>query len=72
MLHKFGHHSELNKLGLIICEHPWRTGRGDRFKFLAELVSGFLQQSGIPKILILRLCRYIGLVRHLTTTTLGT
>ena len=54
MLHKFGHRSELNKLGLIICEHPWRTGRGDRFKFLAELVGGFLQQSGIPKILILR------------------
>ena len=55
MLHKFGHHSELNKLGLIICEHPWLRGSGDRLKFLADLVGGFLNQlSGIPKILILR------------------
>ena len=54
---KFGnnYHSDLNKLGLIICEHPWLRGSGDRLKFLADLVGGFLNQlSTIPKILILR------------------
>ena len=60
MSDKYGYthrHINLNPdhLGLIICEHPWTRGDGDRWKFLAEMARSFLTQySTIPKILSMR------------------
>ena len=60
MSHKYGYtqrHINLNPdhLGLMICEHPWTRGDGDRWAFLAEMARSFLTQySTIPKILSMR------------------
>ena len=60
MSDKYGYthrHINLNPdhLGLMICEHPWTRGDGDRWKFLAEMARSFLTQySTIPKILSMR------------------
>ena len=53
------------KLGLIVCEHPWLRGPGDRMKFLAALAWSFLSQlSTTPKILITRVSDWEKIARQ--------
>ena len=73
MLHKYGYtqrHINLNPdhLGLIICEHPWTRGDGDRWAFLTEMARSFLSQYSweIPKILLLRVSDWHKVERNLT------
>ena len=58
MVNGFGHELNdllVNQLGLIVCEHVWIRGRGNRVKFLADVARGFLSQlSTVPKILRMR------------------
>ena len=71
MLARYGraHHRNLDPdhLGLIICEHPWTKGDGDRWSFLTALARSFLGQfSTIPKILEMRVSDWQVVCRHLT------
>ena len=60
MMKRYGHeHCDVlrnsEQLGLIVCEHPWLRGPGDRMQFLTTLAWSFLRElSTTPKILIIR------------------
>ncbi len=45
----------VNEIGLIVCEHVWIRGHGNRTAFLADVAWRFLEQlSSVPKILRMR------------------